>query len=314
MLSGEARRPVRGLVDLLNVLVTGESQKRKAATAMNESSSRAHTLFIMSLDVEGNDRTATSQLFLVDLGGSEQVKRSKVHHGEMTSHGLVLGERMREAVYINLGLLALKNCIDALNNRSAFVPYNNSKLTMLLSPALGGQAKATVIVCGAMEKANAKETLQALRFGETCSRIENSASLQAQCATKLIKHIDEQIADLEVRIAEKERWETVQVIRQDTNVEEGTFEAALNKRRGGEVMNVGRVVGAEQEREELESLIVKRAKLLGLDIDLSLAEAGFGNKFASSAVSSMGGHAQKRFADRSEGLKIKGKVVAEWRT
>jgi hypothetical protein len=37
--------------------------------------------------------------------------------------GFVLGARMREAVYINLGLLALKKCIEALNNKCDYVPY-----------------------------------------------------------------------------------------------------------------------------------------------------------------------------------------------
>lgn len=32
-----------------------------------------------------------------------------------------------------LGLLALKKCIEALNNQAAYTPYQDSKLTMLLS-------------------------------------------------------------------------------------------------------------------------------------------------------------------------------------
>jgi hypothetical protein len=52
------------------------------------------------------------------------VKRSQVAHGTMTAtNGFVLGDQMREAVYINLGLLALKKCIEALNSKSEHVPY-----------------------------------------------------------------------------------------------------------------------------------------------------------------------------------------------
>ena len=53
-----------------------------------------------------------------------QVKRSQVDAGERRagaaeafSVGFEMGDRMREAVYINLGLLALKKCIEALNNQ-----------------------------------------------------------------------------------------------------------------------------------------------------------------------------------------------------
>jgi len=83
--------------------------------------------------------TITSKLFLADLGGSEQVSKSKVEAGALRvagedaqfSLGFELGDRMRETVNINLGLLALKKCIEALNNRAAYVPFKDSKLTMV---------------------------------------------------------------------------------------------------------------------------------------------------------------------------------------
>ena len=36
----------------------------------------------------------------------------------------------------------------------------DSKLTMLLSSALGGNSKASVVVCGSMDASDAKETVQ----------------------------------------------------------------------------------------------------------------------------------------------------------
>ena len=81
------------MVDVAHVLRVGEAQKRRAATAMNDRSSRAHVLFILTLtqtrstdtaDIESaavedcsplrnSTITRTSRLFLADLGGSEQV-------------------------------------------------------------------------------------------------------------------------------------------------------------------------------------------------------------------------------------------------
>lgn len=118
VLNGERQVPVHTLEDVERALRTGAAQKRFAATAMNERSSRAHSLFILTLKqcAAAEGITVQSQLFLADLGGSEQVKRSKVESGEMSNAaGFVMGDRMREAVYINLGLLALKNCIEGLN-------------------------------------------------------------------------------------------------------------------------------------------------------------------------------------------------------
>jgi hypothetical protein len=160
------------------LLHLGENQKRRAATAMNDRSTRAHSIFILTLkqrlhtpksdtdqqadDTEDGITTLTSKLFLADLGGSEQVKKSKVNAGQtktfpvkdsssvlddgkpdgatdmdadttaeerdaaLYSTGFEMAERMREAVYINLGLLALKKCIEALNSKSSYVPYQVS--------------------------------------------------------------------------------------------------------------------------------------------------------------------------------------------
>ena len=134
--------PISSLDEVYKLLDAGDEQKRRAATAMNDRSSRAHALFILNLDMEDEKTNVVvrSQLFLADLGGSEQVKRSKVHHGEKGADGgFVMGQRMKEAVNINLGLLALKKCVKAINEgngKDVYVPYQDSKLTMLLSPAL----------------------------------------------------------------------------------------------------------------------------------------------------------------------------------
>ena len=45
-------------------------------------------------------------------------------------------------------------------SKAAYIPYQDSKLTMLLSPGLGGDSKTSVVVCGSMDLENAKETVQ----------------------------------------------------------------------------------------------------------------------------------------------------------
>jgi kinesin family protein 5 len=147
VLLGAAEQQIHSMEDVSEILKTGANQKRRAATAMNDKSSRAHSLFILTLQQRcvSTNVQRTSRLFLADLGGSEQVKKSKVgdavnkkkREEEDTSTGFEMGDRMREAVYINLGLLALKKCIEALNNRALYTPYQDSKLTMLLSSGLG---------------------------------------------------------------------------------------------------------------------------------------------------------------------------------
>lgn len=62
-----------------------------------------------------------AKLHLVDLAGSERVKRTKAQ-----------GQRLREGININKGLLALGNVISALSENKPHVPYRDSKLTRML--------------------------------------------------------------------------------------------------------------------------------------------------------------------------------------
>lgn len=74
------QQEVGSLSEIMHFLRIGEEQKRRAATMMNERSSRAHSILIISLKQQ-NIRTGVevnSKMFLADLGGSEQIKKSKV--------------------------------------------------------------------------------------------------------------------------------------------------------------------------------------------------------------------------------------------
>lgn len=65
-----------------------------------------------------------SKLHLVDLAGSERLKKTQAE-----------GERMREGIKINEGLLALGNVIASLADQNAtgrHVPYRVAKITRLL--------------------------------------------------------------------------------------------------------------------------------------------------------------------------------------
>ena len=85
-------------------------------------------------------------------------------HSHCASH-LTLGQV--EATNINVGLLALKCCIAALNQRRRHVPFGDNQLTSLLRVSLGGGkrrgGRALMIIAARPEAEHSAEMLNALR-------------------------------------------------------------------------------------------------------------------------------------------------------
>lgn len=208
---GQAEVEVHTRDELQALLLAGEKAKRRAATAMNERSSRAHSLLFFTLEQHNRetDVKLRSRMCLADLGGSEQVKKSKA-----------TGERLQEAVNINMGLLALKNCIKAMHRNKDHVPFLDSLLTMLLQDTLAGNSRSLVVVTGSMDALHVTETMAAMRFGAVCRRIENEGGLDAVTGNSVLEALDAEIAQMEERIQKEERWETRMVERDDLDGKE----------------------------------------------------------------------------------------------
>ncbi len=106
-----------------------------------------------------------------------------------------------EAIEINSSLMVLGQVIDALVQQKKHVPYYESKLTMLLQPALGGNSRTTVLVTASPDGADADETLHALRFGERCRQVENRLSSQVTSMADVLRALDDSIKKCEEEIA-----------------------------------------------------------------------------------------------------------------
>jgi kinesin family protein 4/21/27 len=138
---------------------------------MNAVSSRSHAIFSINLVQEipldsGSDKKRLiSKFHFVDLAGSERLKRTNAE-----------GERKKESISINQGLLALGNVICALGDESrkaSHVPYRDSKLTRLLQDSLGGNSRTLMIACGSPSDLNYSETLNTLQYANRAKNIKN---------------------------------------------------------------------------------------------------------------------------------------------
>jgi kinesin family protein 5 len=263
MYKGECAIEVQGAEHLRELLLKGDDAKRRAATAMNQRSSRAHCLLMLSLSqvraASEGAQEVESFLVMADLGGSEQVLKSGVASLSVKAGGFLEADvRLKEAVNINLGLLALKTCIRHLVDKCGYVPYQNSRLTMMMSAVLASDCRTAVVITGSSDRKNALETMLTLRFGEECSQVIQTSSNSIAAAARAIKALDVEIEKIEEVIRGKERWETVRTTREDALHQADEATQAI------ETVVITKMVGAEKERANLETLLARRRILSGL--------------------------------------------------
>ncbi|XP_072963056.1 kinesin-like protein KIN-14K [Typha angustifolia] len=196
--------PVKSTSDVLDLMQIGQTNRAVGSTALNERSSRSHS--ILTVHVRGvdskNGSTSRGCLHLIDLAGSERVERSEA-----------TGDRLKEAQHINKSLSALGDVISALAQRSSHVPYRNSKLTQVLQSSLGGQAKTLMLVQINPDVESYSETISTLKFAERVSGVELGAA-RSNKEGKDIKELLEQVASLKDTIARKdEEIEQLQLVK-----------------------------------------------------------------------------------------------------
>ena len=63
--------------------------------------------------------------------------------------------------------------VESLSSGKTFVPYRNSKLTMILSDSIGGNSLTTILATISPSQQYAKETKSTLKFSHSCKKIEH---------------------------------------------------------------------------------------------------------------------------------------------
>lgn len=180
MVQGMEERHIINATDGLKWLQEGSVKRQVAATKCNDLSSRSHSVFTITVHAkrkteDGEDYLVTGKLNLVDLAGSENIQRSGAENKRATEAGL-----------INKSLLTLGRVINALVDRSAHIPYRESKLTRLLQDSLGGRTKTCIIATVSPAKSNIEETLSTLEYAFRAKDIRNKPQLNALINKKML--------------------------------------------------------------------------------------------------------------------------------
>ncbi|MCJ1370282.1 kinesin-like protein Klp8 [Loxospora ochrophaea] len=197
-----AKLVVRSFQEIENLMDEGNKARTVAATNMNETSSRSHAVFTLTLtqkrhDVETSmDTEKVAKISLVDLAGSERA----------TSTGAT-GARLKEGAEINRSLSTLGRVIAALADLStgkkknmSMVPYRDSILTWLLKDSLGGNSLTAMIAAISPADINFEETLSTLRYADSAKRIKNHAVVNEDPNARMIRELKEELAQLRSKL------------------------------------------------------------------------------------------------------------------
>nr|XP_019707218.1 kinesin-like protein KIN-14A [Elaeis guineensis] len=184
---------VQSTADVLDLMKLGEKNRAFSSTAMNQRSSRSHS--VLTVHVHGqdiSDSTTSSCLHLVDLAGSERVDNYET-----------TGDRLKDAHCINKSLSCLGDVITGLAQKNPHIPYRNSMLTQLLQNSLGGNAKILMFAHVSPEADSYGETISTLKFAQRASTVELGAA-QLNKESSEIRELKEQMDSLKKALAIKE--------------------------------------------------------------------------------------------------------------
>ncbi|KAJ8599152.1 hypothetical protein CTAYLR_008295 [Chrysophaeum taylorii] len=200
---GATEEIVTDAAGIVTLVARGEQARSVGATAMNERSSRSHTVFRIVVESKATageeaDGVLVGALSLVDLAGSESVR-----------HTGATGQRAKEGGKINQSLLTLSRVIKQLGDRQdddePFVNFRDSKLTRLLQPTLGGDARLAMICCVAPSEMYVEETRSTLQFAQRAAKVRLAPRVhEVLDDASQLRRVKRQLAELQRKQAEYE--------------------------------------------------------------------------------------------------------------
>jgi Ca2+-binding EF-hand superfamily protein len=314
--AGLTKHVVASYTDLQLLLDEGNKVRVMAATAKNSQSSRSHavcTLYVTRTEPSESEVVQRkSQISLVDLAGSECVT---VHAGGdggasgtspppkgVSSRQLQTTQqrRVRETSSINKSLLCLGSVIKLLaEDPNSHIPYRNSVLTMLLKPALGGNARTVMIANLSPTAMDFADTLSTLRYASHARMITQSAKVNSFRRQKYISELHKEIGKLRSALANTNEDKAALAVRMEglahtlkdvtTSAEKKASQtAAMGRKRRSTLAGMGIAVGlsklkdAEMQQSTPHLVLVSKDPLQAgrIIIYLPVGTTRFGKKEA----------------------------------
>lgn len=139
----------------------GSATRSTGTTGANEESSRSHAILQLAIkrSIDGSESKpprVVGKLSFIDLAGSER-------GADTTDNDK---QTRMEGAEINKSLLALKECIRALDNDQGHIPFRGSKLTEVLRDSFVGNSRTVMVSCISPSSGSCEHTLNTLRYAD----------------------------------------------------------------------------------------------------------------------------------------------------
>ncbi|KAL6608243.1 hypothetical protein ACP70R_041306 [Stipagrostis hirtigluma subsp. patula] len=167
----------------------GNAARSTGSTGANEESSRSHAILQLAVkkhiivtdtrrqrDRDANDSKnakPVGKISFIDLAGSERGADTTDNDRQTRIEG----------AEINKSLLALKECIRALDNDQIHIPFRGSKLTEVLRDSFVGNSRTVMISCISPNAGSCEHTLNTLRYADRVKSLSKGANTRKEQST-----------------------------------------------------------------------------------------------------------------------------------
>ncbi|CAM8983642.1 unnamed protein product [Rhodiola kirilowii] len=158
----------------------GNSERSTGSTGANEESSRSHAILQLVVKkhnevkesrrnnnlIEDKVGKVVGKISFIDLAGSERGADTTDNDRQTRIEG----------AEINKSLLALKECIRALDNDQIHIPFRGSKLTEVLRDSFVGNSRTVMISCISPNAGSCEHTLNTLRYADRVKSLSKTGN------------------------------------------------------------------------------------------------------------------------------------------
>jgi kinesin family protein 2/24 len=153
--------------DIMTFISAGLASRTSGTTGANDDSSRSHAILQMQLKHHGK---LYGKMSFIDLAGSER-GADTINTNKQTK---------MDGAEINKSLLALKECIRALDLEKKHTPFRGSKLTQVLKDSFTGKSKTTMIANVSPASSCCEHSLNTLRYADRVKELKKGNTVATE--------------------------------------------------------------------------------------------------------------------------------------